>query len=392
MIEGYVTSSDIAGNFYNVIHFQDKRNSPTAGLQIELELRDSHLFFNVGQHVIIKLKGLYLGKSNDLFKLGAVFTSFGNRSVGRLPKTVVFDHILVSCEDNLGVEPNVVSLPNLADNMLNTLIKLENVEFAEEVIGEPFAITNEETVRPVLDCDDNEIGLVNSGYSSFHEQPIPEKSGTITGILTKKSSAFFLTVRNLEDIVFTNERCTDVIDEFTSKNILFSEIADPNNNAAARFVELYNSSETELSLKGWSLVRYTNANLTISSSIDLSNYNIGGKSLLVVSPNAAEFEQVYGFAPDIAVGTNTPADSNGDDNLALIDPFGTIVDMYGIIGEDGSGTNHEFEDGRALRKPEILIANDTFTPAEWIIYNDTGEAGTTNSPQNAPDDFTPGVR
>ena len=72
--------------------------------------------------------------------------------------------------------------------------------------------------------------------------------------------------------------------------------------------------------------------------------------------------------------------------------FEAVIDSFGIIGEDGSGTNHEFEDGRALRKPGILQANATYDFDEWVIFNDTGAAGTTNQPQNAPADFTPGIR
>ena len=70
----------------------------------------------------------------------------------------------------------------------------------------------------------------------------------------------------------------------------------------------------------------------------------------MISPNATEFETVYGFAPDLGVSTNSPADSNGDDSLELVDPFGTVIDVFGIVGEDGTGTNHEFEDGKAVRK------------------------------------------
>ncbi len=101
---------------------------------------------------------------------------------------------------------------------------------------------------------------------------------------------------------------------------------------------------------------------------------------------------VYSFEPEVSVSTNSPADSNGDDNLQLVDPFGTVIDSFGIVGEDGTSTNHEFEDGRAVRKPEIVQANATYTFGEWTIYNDTGAEGTTNLPQNAPEDFTPGER
>jgi hypothetical protein len=75
----------------------------------------------------------------------------------------------------------------------------------------------------------------------------------------------------------------------------------------------------------------------------------------------------------------------------LVDPFGQLIDIFGVIGEDGSGTSHEFEDGRAFRKNEVSMANRVFTISEWVVYNDTGASGTINQPQNAPGDFTPGL-
>ena len=157
-------------------------------------------------------------------------------------------------------------------------------------------------------------------------------------------------------------------------------------------MELYNASDEALDLNGWELRRYTNENTEVSSRIDLSGYNIAPESTLVISPNAQEFEIIYGFAPDIAVSTNSPADSNGDDNLQLVDPFGEVIDTFGIIGEDGSGTNHEFEDGRAFRNLNVITGNPNYNFLEWTIYNDTGDAETINMPQNAPEDFTPGLR
>jgi hypothetical protein len=210
--------------------------------------------------------------------------------------------------------------------------------------------------------------------------------------LLRNNDDLQLVLRDLDDIDLQNERCADLIDEYTSNAVFFSELADPNNDSDARFVEIYNADLETLSLKGWMIRRYTNANTVLSSTIDLTGYVIGPESTLVISPNAAVFEAVFGFAPDLSVGGNSPADSNGDDNLQLVDPFGTVIDTFGIVGEDGSGTNHEFEDGRAVRKSEILMANPTYAFTEWEIFNDTGGSGTTNLPQNAPEDFTPGVR
>lgn len=392
VVKGYIVSSDKSGNFFNTLHFQDASSNPSEGLQIELELRDSHLFFDIGHTVFIKLKGLYLGQSNGLFKIGGVFISFGNRSVGRLPNSVVFNHIILSCDQVENISPTSVSILELNESMVNTLVRIANVEFKEDELGKSFAVEKEETQRTLVDCDDNELILLNSGYSDFQAQIIPDKMGTATGVLTMDKNEFQLIIRTVDDLDFNLERCEEVIHEFTSTFIFISEIADPDNNAGARFIELYNSSNESLSLKGWKLVRYTNASFEASSTVDLSDYSIDANGLIVISPNALEFETVYGFLPTITVGTNSPADSNGDDNFTLIDPFGSVIDVFGVIGEDGSNTNHEFEDGKAERKIEVLSGNSIFTESEWFIYNDTGNNGTINKPQNAPFDFTPSER
>ena len=392
VIEGYVTSSDVAGNFFNVLHFQDKPTNPTIGLQIELELRDSHLFFPQGQHIFIKLKGLYLGKSRGVFKIGGVFTSFGNRSVGRLPKSVVFEHVISACDALQSLEPLPVNITTLTTDKVHTLIRIDPIEFGSEELGLPFANPEEETKRILVDCEDNELVLLNSGYSDFQSQIVPNGSGGITGVLLQENTEFQLVINEVADLEFTQDRCADVVTEFSSTQILITEIADPDNNAGARFVEIHNASEEAIDLNGWQLIRYTNANTEPSATLALTGNVIAGGGFLIVSPNETEFTSVYGFLPDIGIGTNSPADSNGDDNLVLQDPFGQTIDIFGVIGEDGSNTNHEFEDGRAVRNLEIIQGNPVFTASEWTIYNDTGNAGTINLPQNAPQDFNPGIR
>lgn len=391
ILEGYVISSDRAGNFFGVLYLQDELINPSMGIQLEIDLRESHLQFPVGTKVLVKLKDLYLGKRGSNIRIGSVFSSFGNLSIGRLPKGKVFEHLFVSCEAGENLTPVITNIPEMESLPSNILVQLENVEFAEEILGETYAITQEETERILQDCEENEIVLINSGYADFQAEPLPENNGTLTAILTKNGDTPQLIIRTLEDVNFANERCPEIITEFTSDQIIISELADPDNNSKARFVELYNSASEPLDLNLWTLRRYTNDNTEISSTIDLSGLVIDAGSTLVISPNAEEFKLVYGFAPDLGVSTNSPADSNGDDNLELVDPFGKVIDVFGVIGEDGSGTNHEFEDGRAIRNSDVLEGNPTYTFSEWTVYNDSGEAGTMDLPQNAPEDFSPGV-
>lgn len=392
VIEGYVVSSDLASNFFSVLHFQDAVENPTEGFQIEVDIRQSYLFFEPGSRILIKLKGLYLGQSKGVFKLGGTFAGFGTVTVGRLPALKIPEHVMLSCDPVTEIRPTQLTIEDLNPSLTNTLVRFENLEINDDELGQPFALEAEETERTLVDCQGNELTLLNSGFSDFREVLLPEEKGAITGVLLRENDDYFLAIRELADIDFTQDRCAEIVTEFTSNAIFISELADPNNNAGARFVELYNASNESLDLNGWRLVRYTNANTKISSELDLSGNSIQPQSTLIISPNVEEFELVYGFAPDIGVATNSPADSNGDDNLQLLDPFGTIIDAFGIVGEDGSGTNHEFEDGRAFRRLEIEMGNPSYAFAEWIIYNDTGALQTINQPQNAPHDFTPGER
>ncbi|MCF8367647.1 MAG: lamin tail domain-containing protein [Bacteroidales bacterium] len=172
--------------------------------------------------------------------------------------------------------------------------------------------------------------------------------------------------------------------------LFITELADPNNIDQARFVEIYNAGPSAVDLSaGYDLQRWTNNNTLPQAPVELTG-TIAAGGFYIVCNNAGTFLSTYGFAADQNMGIGGPADSNGDDQIALRDPSDAIIDMFGVPGEDGSGTNHEFEDGRAERKATVTTGNATYTFAEWNIWNDTGAAGTTNDPQDAPGDFDPG--
>ena len=178
---------------------------------------------------------------------------------------------------------------------------------------------------------------------------------------------------------------------FQAPKLFITEIADPDNDLNARFVEIFNNEDTAIDLsKGWKIGRYTNNNTSPSTPLNLTG-TIPSKGFYVVANDATNFSIVYGISADQNGGTGGPADSNGDDQIYLESPSGIVTDFFGRIGEDGSGTDHEFEDGRAERDSAVTMPSDTFLASEWNIWNDSGGNGTTNSPQNAPADFDPGL-
>ncbi|MCM5662047.1 DUF5689 domain-containing protein [Galbibacter mesophilus] len=303
---------------------------------------------------------------------------------GILVTEIPTDHILKSQSGSF-INPIKVNLNGLSSyNYNNTLVLVDGFQFEDEngVYSENNVIAN---------CNETfTIPLLPS--ANFLGDSVENGNGKIVLIPLRDR----LYVRNKSDFQF-DEPYEDCSLQNTSEFVFISEIADPDNSSTAsnmRFIELYNSGSKEVNLSGWQLRRYTNANMdyTERSVIDLSAHTIPPQSTFVIAADSLAFESVYGFKPTMEGGTGGAADSNGDDNIELVDGNGKVVDVFGVPGEDGSGTNHEFEDGRALRASNITTNNPTYTFEEWIIYNDTGGSGTTRQPQMAPQDFSAGVR
>ena len=177
--------------------------------------------------------------------------------------------------------------------------------------------------------------------------------------------------------------------------VIITELADPNNNAGARFVEIYNVSDSSVDLTGWELRRWTNGNADPQSSgVDLSSIGtLSSGSFAIIAANATEFETVYGIPADINAGNGGAADSNGDDQIAIFDDTDETIDIFGVPGEDGSGTCHEFEDGRAERVSSVSASSETWDESEWNVWADSAVSGCTshiNSTRSAPTDYDPG--
>ena len=179
--------------------------------------------------------------------------------------------------------------------------------------------------------------------------------------------------------------CT-VFSTLQAQDLLITELTDPQNSSdAGRYVEIYNPSTNDVDLStGFALQRWTNGNADPQSAVALTGTILAG-GYYVVCNDAAKFLATYGMEASQDIGTGGAADSNGDDNVALIGPDGSVVDMFGVPGEDGSGTGHEFEDGRAERKCGTL-ESPTWIEADWNVDNDSG-GGDGN--QYAPEGFDP---
>ncbi|MDX8552524.1 DUF5689 domain-containing protein [Tenacibaculum sp. 1B UA] len=360
-IKVVITSDLASGNLHSLSAFAQ---DATAGIALRFS-GDHNL--NLGDEVEIAVGGAKLSEHNDLLQLNLSPSSIISQTAGTLPtpETITFAQALTGDYES-------------------KLVQIDGVQFKDNT--KIYDGNNE----LIAECDGTPLTTYVRKEATFANNNVNDKKGAITGIMTVYEGTPQIYLRNEADINFT-ENYTTCGGGTTTNTIFFSELADPNNNANARFIELYNSGTDAIDLTGWTIRRYTNGATSSTSSIDLSGKTIAGTSTFVIAKNAAELSSIYGVTADME-STSAAADSNGDDQLELVDPSGTVIDIFGVIGEDGSGTNHEFEDGRAYRKASVTQGNPTYTFSEWDIWNDTGDAGTTNAPQDAPGAFTPGVR
>lgn len=86
-------------------------------------------------------------------------------------------------------------------------------------------------------------------------------------------------------------------------------------------------------------------------------------SFIYVASESPQFSTFFGFAPTYTSGT---ANINGDDAIELYGN-GTVVDTFGDIHVDGSGTSWEYADGWAYRVDGTIAGAATFTASDWIF-------------------------
>ena len=146
-----------------------------------------------------------------------------------------------------------------------------------------------------------------------------------------------------------------------SSSLIFviTELADPGDDDESRYIELYspNGSDHEITDDIW-LIRWIDDNIhpDIASAYYLKGLTIGSNGFIVVCNDDAA-NDTYDGACDKIAGSGSPADFGGDDQIAVIvgDPSKSfmVIDIFGVPGEDGTGTNHDFKDSKAVRKSGV---------------------------------------
>ncbi len=381
VVEGYVVSSDEQGSFEKKLVIQDAVENATGGIQILMKSTLIFEQYKPGDKVFVKLNKLYMAKKDGVLTVG--FPK--GTAITEIEETQIVDFIY-----NSGVNFTIIPKEILISEVVNpafenTLVKVKNVQLTQNELGSAFTYfsgTNN-GFRTLETCNmSTKLSVFTNGKATFSNELFPQGKGNITGVLSN-----FLELRTVSDIQFSEayEACQVFIPK-----IMITEVADPKNNVSARFVELYNAGNGEVNLTGWKLNKYLNGATTVSGSpLVLTGILIPPGGFVIIA--GSDYKLLFDDIPDIET---TYISGNGDDVYELVNNTGTRTDIFGVIGQDGNGTNWEYLDGRAVRNLAVSAPNPIFTISEWTIYSAASNANIThpNSPQNAPDGFNPRVR
>jgi hypothetical protein len=196
-----VTADDASGNFFRNIILQDE----TGGITLRFGVTDLYNSYPVGREVFVNVNGLNITDYNGVLQLGEI------------QEAVLQDHICRGVK-GLPVEPEVVTIADLNDSHINTLVRIENVQFVSSSAGVPFAdaVSNppQSVNHLVEECaGDRTLIVRTSGYSDFAADLTPAGSGYIVGVYGVFGTDQQLFVRDPGDVQFNDDRCESPLDE-----------------------------------------------------------------------------------------------------------------------------------------------------------------------------------
>jgi hypothetical protein len=209
IVEGYVISSDEAGNFYKTLIIQDNFENPTAGIEIMIDQKALFTKYNFGRKIFIKLAGLTITNEEGKYKLGYL----SKNKIDVIPSSLI-DNYIIRTSETMDIIPMKIEIDEFSKEKIGTYVHIENIQFKKDEIGrtlagESFDEFNGE--RVMEQCSSNWSAILStSTYSDFRSNLISDKTGTINAVLSKDyyGEKFILLLNDPSGINLTdNNRC-----------------------------------------------------------------------------------------------------------------------------------------------------------------------------------------
>lgn len=207
IIEAYVVSSDVAGNFFKSISLQTLDGS--FGFSIPVDVTSVFRKMEPGRKVFVKLDSTYTDTEFGSLRIGALYNV---REVGRLAPADFKSIVIPSCTvvDEEKLVKKVSILDAIKDNNINTLIELQDVEFVRESVYKTYYDAGNAiggaTNHYLEDATGRRIIFRTSEFTTYAGNVVPAGAGTVRGVLTKYREDYQFIARTEADIKLDKPR------------------------------------------------------------------------------------------------------------------------------------------------------------------------------------------
>lgn len=235
VIEGTIISCDSAGNFYKTVTIMDD-----SGPGIDISVSDKNTYrvygFKPGQRVRVKCNGLFINNYHGMYQLGIAaddYTSSGHVvDLQGIPVENVEQFVQLDGRRQLP-KPEEVYLEGITEQHVQRLVRIHKVQFVHSRDG----FTNGDGStgnRALIDSALNTILVRTNGYASFGSTPMPQGSGTVTGVVSIYNGTFQLLLRDPSDVHFTDAAFVQGV---PAPNSTVAKLSEKINLAVAKVME-----------------------------------------------------------------------------------------------------------------------------------------------------------
>ena len=289
-IEGYVISSDKAGNFFEELIIQNKIDDsnpdtdPRLGLKIDINVSSLSDTYQIGQKVYVMLQGLTIGETSGVVTIGK-----GDAASVEQIQPAEYKDIVIRTNEIVEIVPKVAGIADLTENDENTLVQLNNMQLNRFELGASFASESFDEfdgLRLLESCDSGiQIIMQTSTFSDFKTLIVPQGKGSVTGVFSRDFRDNFnvLLLNSSADINFdSNERCDPL--EFTcglastrgTGNLIYEDFESQSNNRPVEIDGWTNFMET--GTEAWEGYSSTSSNASLGRSARFQSASSGDES------------------------------------------------------------------------------------------------------------------
>ena len=151
------------------------------------------------------------------------------------------------------------------------------------------------------------------------------------------------------------------------KSVFITEVSNPLDNNAASFIELKNGSNHNIDFDADDYYITVQTDGVSWNEFQLQGSLCGG-CIHVIAQSSSDFTTAYDFSsPEV----NPIINGNGNDAYFIFyngnHATGSVVDVYGVLNENGTGQTWSYENSRAIRSATIEVGTPFWMASEWTI-------------------------